>query len=151
METTIGSTLWVSPNSDDEFIEGTVIQVLPDGRYAVAIPDGRVFIRTSFPATPSARGFGEMKLWIDDIRLPPPGWEWAKSSTEAIAILSSNVVDEVSFDHDLGGDDTSRRVVIWICENDFCFPPVCRIHSANPVGIDWLEGMINRYGPGIGV
>lgn len=92
-----------------------------------------------------------MKLWVDDLRTPPEGWQWAKTSQEAIDIFADPTVtvDEVSFDHDLGGDDTARKVVLWICENDFCFPPVVRVHTANPVGRDWLVGMVNMYGPGV--
>jgi hypothetical protein len=53
-------------------------------------------------------------------------------------------ITEMSLDHDLGGDDTTRPIVLWCCENDF-WPVEVRIHTANPVGRDWLEGMIERY------
>lgn len=59
-----------------------------------------------------------------------------------------NVCDEISFDHDLGGDDTTRPVALWLAEHD-AWPPVVRVHTANPVGRDWLEGIITRYGPGV--
>ena len=94
-------------------------------------------------------------LWIDDLRDPPEGWEWAKTSEEAIAVLArhlfgdgSEVIDEISFDHDLGGDDTTRKVVLWMCEMDY-FPGAHYIHSANPVGREWLEGMLDKYGNGV--
>lgn len=92
-----------------------------------------------------------MKLWIDDERPAPEGWTWAKTSVQAIHVLlwSADEVTEVSFDHDLGGEDTTRPVVLALCEMDFLFPPICRVHTANPVGREWLEGMINRYGPGV--
>lgn len=91
-------------------------------------------------------------LWLDDLRTPPQDYEtWAKSSTEAIALLiwmqtSGETLERISFDHDLGGEDTSRRVVIWMIENDF-YPESATVHSANPVGREWLLGMINRYFP----
>ena len=51
-----------------------------------------------------------MKLWIDDIRVPPDEcWHWAKSSKEALDVLGCDVC-EISFDHDLGGDDTAMPV-----------------------------------------
>lgn len=95
-----------------------------------------------------------MKLWIDDERAAPEGWKWAKTSDEAIRFLFFDrafdyMIDEISFDHDLGGDDTTRKVVLWICENDIPWPDIVRVHTANPVGREWLEGMINRYGPGV--
>lgn len=39
-------------------------------------------------------------------------------------------------------------VVLWLCENDR-WPPEVRIHTANPVGREWLTGMARRYGPGV--
>lgn len=94
-----------------------------------------------------------MKLWVDDLRLPPEGWKWAKSSQEALRFLFFDrafgyVIDEISLDHDLGGYDTTRPVVLWMAEND-TWPAVVRVHTANPVGREWLVGMVNRYGPGV--
>lgn len=89
-----------------------------------------------------------IRLWIDDLRPAPDGWTWAKTSAEAIDALRQGGVMAVSFDHDLGGDDTTRPVVLWLCEHD-AWPPVVHVHSANPVGVEWLTGMAERYGPGV--
>ncbi|AXG66309.1 hypothetical protein SEA_ANNADREAMY_225 [Streptomyces phage Annadreamy] len=94
-----------------------------------------------------------MRVWLDDLREAPSGWLWLTNSRMAINWLEwakmLNAPPEVwSFDHDLGGDDTSRPVVLWMCENEF-WPTQCFVHSANPVGIEWLSGMIDRYGPGV--
>lgn len=90
-----------------------------------------------------------MKLWIDDLRPPPEGWEWARYSVVALLYLHNHDIEEVSFDHDMGRGDTTRSVVLWLCEHPDRWPKVCRVHSMNPVGAEWLEGMINRYGPGL--
>jgi hypothetical protein len=92
-----------------------------------------------------------VKLWVDDIRTPPEGWWWAKDSDKAIEwlICCKNLwgpPEIMSLDHDLGGDDTTRPIVLWCCENEF-WPTEVIVHSANPVGRDWLEGMIKRYKP----
>jgi hypothetical protein len=93
-----------------------------------------------------------MKIWVDDIRTPPnESWYWAKDSEAALGILKlmkaiDEVPDAMSLDHDLGGDDTTRPVVLWMCDNNF-WPVEVVVHSANPVGCDWLEGMIERYKP----
>ena len=80
-----------------------------------------------------------MKLWIDDLRLPPEGWVWAKTSEEAINILNSGAkIEEMSLDHDLGGDDTvmnffavlEEKVYEGSLKFDFCWT----VHSMNPVG-----------------
>lgn len=86
-------------------------------------------------------------LWIDDIRTPPDGYLWAKNSEEAIEMINSHdPFEHISFDHDLGGDDTSRRVVLWLCENPSKWSKTASVHSMNPIGREWLVGMINRYG-----
>lgn len=42
-----------------------------------------------------------MKLYIDDLRACPPGWQLARTVTEAIRILATQDVEEVSIDHDI--------------------------------------------------
>jgi hypothetical protein len=82
-----------------------------------------------------------MKLWLDDIRLPPPNWHWVKSAKEAIILLDSGVVKEISLDHDLGDDmimGTGYDVAVAIEQGAFngtLAPLVWNVHSANPVGI----------------
>lgn len=95
-----------------------------------------------------------MKLWVDDERIAPKDWYWAKTSAAAIDLLWVNHPDaigerivEMSLDHDLGGDDTTRVVVLWMCENTWAWPERTTVHTANPVGREWLEGMIARYQP----
>lgn len=90
-----------------------------------------------------------MKIWVDDIRTPPDDtWTWFKNSGETIVFLRYSkgawTVDKMSLDHDLGGDDTTRPIVLWMCENEF-WPTEVVVHSQNPVGRDWLVGMIERY------
>lgn len=73
-----------------------------------------------------------MKLWVDDLRPAPVGYAlWAFSSEQAILILEGMasseglyVCDEISLDHDLGGDDTTRPVVLWLCEHPDQWPAV---------------------------
>lgn len=91
-----------------------------------------------------------MKLFIDDERPAPEGWELALTSDEALAVIEAQAYDgqleSVSFDHDLGGDDTTRPVVLWMCENDH-WPESVYVHTGNPIGEEWLVGMVRRYAP----
>ncbi|MFY2788483.1 cyclic-phosphate processing receiver domain-containing protein [Rhodococcus sp. MALMAid1271] len=92
-----------------------------------------------------------MKLFIDDERPAPEGWELALTSAEAIAMIDEQgyklaALEAVSFDHDLGGDDTTRPVVLWMCENDY-WPESVYVHTGNPIGEEWLVGMVRRYAP----
>lgn len=85
-------------------------------------------------------------LWVDDLRPAPEGWRWVKTSAEALAALAEQEWDVLSLDHDLGGDDTSRPVVLHLCEHGG-WPRRVLVHSANPVGVEWLRGMVDRYKP----
>lgn len=91
-----------------------------------------------------------MKLFIDDERPAPKGWELALTSSAALAAIAAQAYDgpleSVSFDHDLGGDDTTRPVVLWMCENDH-WPESVYVHTGNPIGEEWLVGMVRRYAP----
>ena len=95
-----------------------------------------------------------LRVWVDDdfdYRDPGPGWVWFFTSAEALSFFAwcqqENItVDRVSLDHDLGGDDTTRPIVTWWVENDW-WPAVVTVHSANGVGVDWLEGTVERYHP----
>lgn len=90
------------------------------------------------------------KLWIDDVRPAPEGWWWAKSSRQAKAFIVQHGLDQIdtiSFDHDLGGDDTTMPVMNYIEELVFtksATAPIMTVHSQNPVGRAQLEAIIQR-------
>lgn len=77
-----------------------------------------------------------MRLFLDDERQTPDGWTRVYWPDEAIALLQSGLVTEISLDHDLGDDarGTGYDVVLWIEEavrlRDFV-PPRIHVHSAN--------------------
>jgi hypothetical protein len=77
-----------------------------------------------------------MKVYLDDIRKPPAGWKLVKWPDEAIKLLKTGKVEEISLDHDLGDDErgTGYDVVLWIekevVQNKFN-PPKIKVHSAN--------------------
>jgi hypothetical protein len=77
-----------------------------------------------------------MRVYLDDERVTPEGWIRVFWPEEAIALLASGEVEEISLDHDLGDDDhgTGYDVVLWIEEavalRGFN-PPRMSVHSAN--------------------
>lgn len=86
-----------------------------------------------------------MWLWVDDIRKPPTSeWTWVRTCRDALGILRYNRIDVLSLDHDLGNGETTRPIVLYMCETGN-WPRDVRVHSANPVGVEWLKGMIERY------
>ena len=82
-----------------------------------------------------------MKLWLDDIRTPPDSdWVWAKTADDAIYLIRTQEVDEISFDHDLGisTDGTGYSVAMeieFLCHEKKMKCPKWKVHSANPVGV----------------
>jgi hypothetical protein len=103
-----------------------------------------------------------MKIWLDDIRPAPPGWEWAKSYEQGVALFKANQIEAASLDHDLGyilhPDDDDMRVypaealaptgydfaMFLMAEN--LWPASLAVHSSNPVGVRNMCGIIERYG-----
>ena len=90
-----------------------------------------------------------MKVYLDDERDTPSGWVRVYWPDEAIELLKSGVVKEISLDHDLGDDDrgTGYDVVLWVEEavftRDFT-PPKMVVHSANSSAREKMEAGINR-------
>lgn len=79
------------------------------------------------------------KLFLDDLRNPPDNsYIIARNSDEAIKLIEKNGFPIfISFDHDLGGDDSAMNFLkqmynMWD-ENKDVIPDYI-VHSANPVG-----------------
>lgn len=109
-----------------------------------------------------------MKLWIDDIRIAPDGYDWITSVNEAInAILIAEKstaaliklkkmagmesdcdrvakkygIELIDIDHDAGD---YIKLLGWIEETGRSYP--IRIHSQNPVGVENMRRIIRRNG-----
>lgn len=92
-----------------------------------------------------------MKLFIDDIR-NKDGWEIARSSLEAISFIKANGIPSViSFDHDLGGDDTSmvfiNEMITLVLDAELKLPSNFSyiVHSANPVGAENIKSKMDSF------
>lgn len=85
-----------------------------------------------------------MKVYLDDERPTPEGWHRVYWPEEAIQLLESGAVEEISLDHDLGDDahGTGYDVILWIEEavalRGFR-PPKISIHSANSSAVDKMR------------
>ena len=80
-----------------------------------------------------------MKIYLDDLRPTPYGWERAYTPDQVISLLERYQVDEVSLDHDLGLDNnvTGYDVLKWIewkVATTNYSPPEVTIHTSNPAG-----------------
>ena len=97
-----------------------------------------------------------MKVYLDDERPTPSGWIRVYWPDEAIELLKTGQVEEISLDHDLGDDDrgTGYDVVLWIEEEVVLrgfAPPKMNVHSANSsarlkmqAGINAIERRVSQ-------
>lgn len=99
----------------------------------------------------------EKGLYVDDERPLPKkyiGWDVARNYDEAISLLTKNKYDVVSLDHDIASWNKNNRemtgydIAMWLAErkqHGEYVPPEVFAHTANPVGRDRIQGIIDRY------
>jgi hypothetical protein len=93
-----------------------------------------------------------MKLYVDDLRPAPPGWELAKSSLEALAWLNlwrNNVetFNALSLSHDLSGNENTRPVILWMAQHNY-WPKVLYLHATmESEGRQWIQHAADQYAP----
>jgi len=103
----------------------------------------------------SSKRITVMKIWLDDIRPAPEGWEWATNADCFWRIFWNHVtwhgiesVEAISFDNDLGEGETEG----WIVANSllqayiregFTYVPILKCHSANVAARPRIEGYFN--------
>jgi hypothetical protein len=108
-----------------------------------------------------------MKIWVDDVRVPPKGYgcKWLTTVNQVKnCIMRCEEIDKkmkasgiylhdvqielIDLDHDAGscaidGGDYIR-ILDWLEETGRNYP--IRLHSANPVGVENMRRIIERNG-----
>lgn len=104
-----------------------------------------------------------MKLYIDDLRKCPEGWVLARTVTEAIRILATCDVEEVSIDHDISHRISMDKLgrpfpcgetfepVAWFlrllaCLPEGHYPEKVTLHTANPIGAKKMAEILADVG-----
>lgn len=92
-----------------------------------------------------------MKIWLDDLRSTSQGYVHYRSVNEAIRTIEKYEnkvgIELIDCDHDLGdyaydGGD-GIKLLDWLLERGTLY--AIRLHTMNPVGLDNMQRMINRY------
>jgi hypothetical protein len=90
-------------------------------------------------------------LFLDDERLPVPGKPWiiVRNYKDFVETIRNFGLPEfISFDHDLGTDDTGLTCAHWLVnyhmDNGGRFPDYY-VHSQNPVGKLNIEFLLKNY------
>lgn len=96
----------------------------------------------------------DVKLWLDDLRPAPEGYEPVKSVREAQTVIEQieaegGTIEVIDLDHDLGdyaqfGGD-GIKLLDYLLERGTLYP--VKFHTANPVGRANMERMVQRYWP----
>ena len=94
------------------------------------------------------------KIWVDDLRPVPDGYEGTKSVDETIALIEEieaegGEIELLDLDHDLGdfaqfGGD-AIKILDYLAERETYYP--IAIHTANPVGRANMERMVEQFWP----
>jgi hypothetical protein len=89
-----------------------------------------------------------MRLYVDDLRTPPDGWHLARTIREAIDILSTQPVEEVSLDFMIADrfEDNFLPVALFMIN----LPPEKRprrvyIHTSSAEGARQLQMILSGY------
>lgn len=99
-----------------------------------------------------------IKLFVDDLRIAPRGWIIARTITEAIRLLATQKVEEVSLDHDIAfqnerGEFTGKcsqenySSVAWFIREmeEANKPKKVYIHTANPDGATSITNILRGH------
>jgi len=92
-----------------------------------------------------------INLYLDDLRPCPERFILAKNALECRLLLLSNEVNVLSLDHDLSVEETGYDLCKWLVEagqyNQYIYPKVIYLHTANGVGRDNMFKLLERYKP----
>lgn len=135
-------------------------QIVRNG-WVISLPRLRDSLERELQVRIAASTKPRIKVFLDDERSAPHGWVQVRWPDDAIALLKTGNVDEISLDHDLGDDShgTGYDVIVWIEEAVALTafePPKIIVHSANPsaaermkAGITSIENLVRvrRFHP----
>jgi len=89
------------------------------------------------------------KLWLEDsigVKPAPLGWVGAVCTEEAKRIvLKCGVPSFISFDFDLGEDDTAEVFIKWLIENYYNAEIEYNIHSENVEGRKIIQSLMDSW------
>lgn len=89
------------------------------------------------------------KLYLDDLRPIPQDFVGLRSYTEFVAYIeANNLPDFISFDHDLGIEESGYDCAKWLV--NYCLDhnlrlPEFEVHSQNPVGKVNILALLNNF------
>lgn len=96
-------------------------------------------------------GFTYREMYFPDFEVyvshgwAAPDFKWAKSASEAIALVNEfGVPSFMALDHDLGTHDVFQ-FLHWLSKEHIQFPPEWHAHSANPSGVKNINAFMESW------
>jgi hypothetical protein len=98
----------------------------------------------------------QIKIWLDDVRLPPEpreDWRWCLTAEAVINLINDagglDRIAAISFDNDLGTEEDEGYRVLnaleeYVATHEIKKVPVLTVHSANPVAHAKMKLIIDR-------
>ncbi|TGN24345.1 cyclic-phosphate processing receiver domain-containing protein [Empedobacter tilapiae] len=90
-----------------------------------------------------------VKLYVDDLRPTPNGYLRVYYYKEFVKyILNNGIPDFISFDHDLGIEETGydcAKFLVEYCLDYHLTIPNFTVHSQNPVGKENIEKLLYNF------
>lgn len=94
-----------------------------------------------------------VRLWVDDLRPAPDGYEWVKTTRDAMNCIllrgTRTVIDVLDLDHDAGdyAEDGGDYIKIldFMEEHGINDIPI-HLHTMNPVGRENMRRIIRHNG-----
>lgn len=90
-----------------------------------------------------------MRIYMDDARDTPHGWQRTFTVEATIQLLETRMVTHLSLDNDLGeGQPEGYKVLDWLEEtvyNDMHFPmPEVTVHSSNAARVEYMNRVLRN-------
>lgn len=88
-----------------------------------------------------------INVFLDDNRISPPGFKLARTADQAIRYLSTEQVNILSLDYNLGTSPVTGYDVVRYMVDKRIYPPQIIIHSANPFGRRKMLDLLMAHKP----
>lgn len=89
-----------------------------------------------------------MKLWMDDVREAPDGWQLKSTVVDALVRIINlenwTPVTELSLDHDMGAGNPNGYDLLYCMARLHLTVPKITVHSMNPEGAEQMRAFIER-------
>lgn len=86
-----------------------------------------------------------LKLYLDNQRPAPPGWQLVRTVDQAKPFIRSGRVSQLSVDYDLDNDHKGMELLTWMRDHKKHSEYAPKVHSGNAVGALKMKAFIAEH------